>query len=130
MALEPTTGFPLKIAAALQLNLQLEPLEGIKYVYNTVTIYKTVPSLSLSRMLTNVTKVLMPAFWFKQYAELTEDLASMAKTILIVPNASTYTGYGLLGLGLLILSIAGYLTARKAWVSESEDTQILTQNSM
>ena len=64
IAMEPRTGIPLKINAQLQINLLMEQIEG----YNVV---KGVP------------RTIMPMFWFRQTAELTEELAGQAKVSLI-----------------------------------------------
>lgn len=70
----------------------------------------------------------MPCFWFVQKAQLTEDLSGLAKTILIARSAGTYTGYGLIGLGALILIIFAFVTFRKGWSSNDEEHLLNHEN--
>jgi scavenger receptor class B protein 1 len=105
MALEPQTGIPLSINAALQINLLIRPWQGI-------TKFKDVPQL------------FAPILWFKQRAELTEELASQAKIAIMLPSLGTYVAYGLLGLGVLI-AISAMACYALVWrrIEEDEDTQ-------
>lgn len=103
MLLEPNTGLPLKVNAAFQLNLLLRNVEGID-------------------MYSQVKTTLMPCFWFAQKAQLTEDLSSLAKLLLIGGSIGTNTGYGLIGLGALFLIIFGVVTCRT--VCKSNDDQV------
>ncbi|XP_048517037.1 protein croquemort isoform X4 [Dendroctonus ponderosae] len=100
MALEPSTGMPLHVKAAFQLNLLMSQMEGIDV---------------LAKMKTTM----MPCFWFAQKAELTEDLSVLAKTILIGKPAGVYTGYGILGLGILLFVIFGFITYKTGWKTAS-----------
>ncbi|KAJ8971442.1 hypothetical protein NQ314_000698 [Rhamnusium bicolor] len=110
ISLEPRTGIPLKVNAAFQINLKLEPVEGIK-------------------LLTDVKTILMPAFWFKQTAEMTKDLANQATLLLVMPSAGTYTGYGFIGIGTLLIIIGCFITYRKGW-KKSEEEELLNQQSL
>lgn len=47
----------------------------------------------------------IPMLWFNQRAALTEDLAGMLKMLLVLPNLGTYTSYGVIGIGSLLLLI-------------------------
>lgn len=110
ISLEPNTGLPLKVRAQIQINLRLFHLEHITLV---------------SKMNTT----LMPIFWFSQTAELTNDLADTVKMVLILPSAGQYTGYGLLGLGLLLGAIGIFITYRLGW-QDSEEEHLLNQNEL
>lgn len=66
---------------------------------------------------------MMPCFWFAQKAELTEDLSILAKIMLVGKPVGTYTGYGMLGLGIIFFVIFGYTTYKKGW--ESMDGEYL-----
>lgn len=83
MALEPRTGIPLSINAALQINLFIRPYEGLSEFRDIPTMF-------------------VPMLWFKQRAELTEELASQARIAVNLPSIGVWIAYGLLGFGLLI----------------------------
>lgn len=110
LSLQPDTGLPLSVRAQIQLNLKMEQIKHID-------------------LLSNVQPRLMPAFWFSQQVELTEDLASPVKTILSLPSAGEYTGFTLLGLGALIAIIGFAVTYRRGW-HDSEEEQLLDQNAI
>ncbi|KAL1509743.1 hypothetical protein ABEB36_004434 [Hypothenemus hampei] len=105
ITLEPSTGFPLEVFAAFQLNLLLLHQDKM-------------------RIVKNVNTTMIPCFWFAQRAEMTEDLASEAKTLLTVRQAVPITGYGLIGLGGLLLIIFGVITYRTGWKSMEEESLI------
>lgn len=72
----------------------------------------------------------MPAFWFKQSAELTQDLSNLAKLLIIAPSFLQYTGFGFISLGVLIGMIGAYITYRRGWTwRESEEEQLLDEPS-
>lgn len=83
IALEPQTGIPLSINAALQINILIKPWSGI-------FAFDEVPEL------------FVPTLWFKQKADLTPELADQARLAIMVPLLGVWIGYGLLGLGLLV----------------------------
>lgn len=68
--------------------------------------------------------------WFKESAELTEDLSSLAKLMLVMPNVGTYTGYGFIGLGTLLLTLGVVITFRRGWKDSSDDERLLNQQSL
>ncbi|CAG9766453.1 unnamed protein product [Ceutorhynchus assimilis] len=107
LSLEPNTGLPLRVHAAFQLNLLMTKMDGID-------------------MFANIKTTMMPCFWFVQKAELDKDLASLAKLMLNGGPAGTYTGYGLIGIGALLVIVFGVVTYRKGW--ESKDEQSLLKN--
>ncbi|XP_072385233.1 protein croquemort isoform X2 [Diabrotica undecimpunctata] len=96
LALEPETGLPLSVRAQIQLNLKMEKVKHIK-------------------ILENVKSTVMPMFWFSQQADLTSDLADSVKGVLLLAPIGAYTGYGLLGIGVLITIIGLVITYRKGW---------------
>lgn len=83
MALEPRTGIPLSISAALQINLLIRPYQGLSE-------FKDIPTM------------FVPMLWFKQWAELTPDLADQARIAVNLPSIGVWLAYGLLGTGILI----------------------------
>lgn len=66
--------------------------------------------------------------WFRQSAMLTEDYASMAKMLLVLPSVGTYTGYGMLGFGVLLLGIVAFITLHSGW-KKQEGQRLLTQQT-
>lgn len=70
----------------------------------------------------------VPMLWFRQSAMLTEEYASMAKMLLVLPSVGTYTGYGLLGFGILLLAIVGFITLHRGWKNQ-EGQRLLTQQT-
>lgn len=67
----------------------------------------------------------MPCFWFAQKAELTQDLSSLAKLLLIGGSIGTNSGYGLIGLGALFLIIFGVVTYRTVWKSNDDQAHLI-----
>ncbi|XP_044750062.1 protein croquemort-like isoform X2 [Coccinella septempunctata] len=110
LALEPNTGLPLKVHASLQVSLYLERIKGI-------SIFE------------NVNTTMMPVLWFRQEAAITENLADLAKTLILLPSIGTYTAYGVIGLGCLLLLIGSFITVRQGWRG-TEDEEPLTQNHL
>lgn len=72
---------------------------------------------------------MMPSFWFQQTADLSKDLADQTKLLLVAPSVGTYTGYGFIGIGILLLVVGGVVTYRRGW-KQSEEEEILTQQSL
>ncbi|KAG5674505.1 hypothetical protein PVAND_004467 [Polypedilum vanderplanki] len=105
VALEPQTGIPLKVSAALQINLLIKPWQGI-------TKFRDVPQL------------FAPVLWFRQKAELTEELANQAKVATNLPSIGSWIAYGLFGLGILI-AISSVLCYIFNWkrTEENDDGQ-------
>jgi scavenger receptor class B protein 1 len=101
IALEPQTGIPLSVNAALQINLLIKPWHGI-------TKFKDVPQL------------FAPILWFRQRAELTEELAKQARTATSLPSIGVYVAFGLMGAGILI-AISAILCYTFNWRRMSEE---------
>lgn len=109
LALEPDTGLPLRVYAAFQINLLMRSMDGID-------------------MLRNVKDTLMPCFWFVQRAELTGSLASLAKLLVIARKIGTYTGYGLIGLGGILIGTFVFISYKTGWKSWRTDEEQLITN--
>lgn len=105
VAMEPRTGIPLNVNAQLQINL----------------LMKSYPWTSFK----NVPEVMMPMFWFRQVAELSEDLAAQAKIAVYLPDIGVWVAYFLASIGvLLIIVFASCYVFR--WRKVEEDEEILT----
>ncbi|BFF95630.1 protein croquemort [Drosophila madeirensis] len=107
MAIEPTTGVPVQVHGRIQINMMIEP-------DNDYDIYRGVP------------KVLMPMFWFDQYAELSPELASKAKLAINLSSYGIIFGYSLVGFASLFIITGVALTLTKRWVRRDEDEAMLT----
>lgn len=104
MSLETFAGIPLEVNARLQINMLMQPFEKID-------LYKNVP------------KVMMPMFWFRQYAELDADLANQVKLALNLNAYGVYAAIGIGILGLIIIVIGIILTVTKSWSRKRHDDQ-------
>ncbi|XP_017152136.1 protein croquemort [Drosophila miranda] len=107
MAIEPTTGVPVQVHGRIQINMMIEPDDDYD-------IYRGVP------------KVLMPMFWFDQYAELSPELASKAKLAINLSSYGIIFGYCLVGFASLFIITGVALTLTKRWVRRADDEAMLT----
>lgn len=105
IAVEPSAGIPLKIKAQLQINLLMKP-----YSWTT---------------LRNVPETMMPMFWFRQAAELPEDLAAQAKIAVLLPAVGVWFAYGLAGIGGLLIILSIYCFGFRWRQSNDDDEQLL-----
>ncbi|XP_039429130.1 protein croquemort-like [Culex pipiens pallens] len=94
MALEPTTGIPLAVKAQLQVNLDIKQYG--------LTIFKGIPN------------VMLPVLWFRQTAQLTEELASDLKLLLVLPNIGIYVAIALGVVGVVGFAVSLYCSL-KVW---------------
>ncbi|KAI4493242.1 hypothetical protein M0802_009530 [Mischocyttarus mexicanus] len=101
---EPTTGVPLEVKAQLQLNIMVEPIDGM-------SIFKYVK------------KTYMPMMWFTQEASLTSDYVSQVKFLLILPKLGLITFIGISAIGILISFIGIFVYIRQRW--HMDDNQVL-----
>ncbi|XP_011639607.1 protein croquemort-like [Pogonomyrmex barbatus] len=104
LVLEPTTGIPLLVKAQLQLNLLVEPVDGMS-------------------MFENITKTYIPMLWFTQEANLTDTYANKVQLFLILPSLGTVTFFGIAGIGILIFFIGLFIYIRQKW--RGEESQVL-----
>lgn len=74
----------------------------------------------LCSILSKINTTMMPCFWFVQKAELSDDLARLAKLMLMGSNLGTYTGYGFIGIGALLLLIYIIILKRTWYDSDRE----------
>ncbi|XP_015115646.1 protein croquemort isoform X2 [Diachasma alloeum] len=101
---QPDLGIPLQVRARLQLNLLIQPIKHIR-------LFEKVP------------KVFIPMLWFRQEADLSSDLGSQLKFVLILPTLGHVTFFGIAGLGVLLLFIGGVVCIRGR--RRAEDNQRL-----
>ncbi|XP_077284882.1 protein peste-like [Arctopsyche grandis] len=84
IALEPTSGIPVDVAARFQLNFLVSPS-------NYVTLYNDVPHIFL------------PVLWFEQHVTVNAEIADGVKSLLKVPMMGNAVGLGLFALGIIII---------------------------
>lgn len=106
IAMEPRTGIPLKINAALQINLLMR-----SYPWTPIN---------------NVPELMMPMLWFQQVAELTPDLADQARVAVMLPEYGMWAAYAFAGLAGVLILLSAYCFAYRWRVQTSdEDERIL-----
>lgn len=105
IAMEPRTGIPLSVRAQMQINLLLKPYAG----FNT---FKEVPT------------IFCPMFFFRQVAELNEEIASQARIAVMIPDIGLWIAYGLASIGGLLI-IIGILCLVLRWRKET-DVELLS----
>lgn len=88
VSMEPRTGIPLDVRAQLQINLLMK-----NYPWTTIN---------------NVPEVMVPMFWFRQTASLSEELAKSARLAVLLPDLGVYMAYGLGSIGVVILGFLSY----------------------
>jgi hypothetical protein len=72
---------------------------------------------------------MIPIMWFTQSAELTPDLANMAKLIINLPAIGMGTFFGLAGIGALLIACGIVITLRNGWEGEEGDDKLLEHDS-
>jgi len=93
--IEPQTSIPVKVQMALQLNVKLEPIPDMEYVF------KSLPT------------VYLPIFWFHSSAALPENMAAPLLILLNMPSILMISSGCSIVVGLLILAII-YQRVRRA----------------
>lgn len=84
MVVEPSTGIPLEVAARFQVNMLVEPIEGI-------ALYQDIP------------RIFFPLIWFEQKVRITPDLADQLKLLpLVLLSGHIFAGV-CLAVGLIML---------------------------
>ncbi|GAB1863256.1 Scavenger receptor class B member 1 [Camponotus japonicus] len=85
ITLEPTTGIPLEVSAAFQVNIHLHSSE-------IVTLFKNVPN------------IYMPMLWFQLKMEITEEMASNLRILLALPTMMLCSGIVMIIIGLCLIA--------------------------
>jgi len=83
--IEPLSSIPLKVDMRLQLNVLLEKIEGIDY------LFKDMP------------QVMFPVFWFESSLEIPEDVAAQLQLLVMLPHMMEGCGYFSVGTSVLII---------------------------
>lgn len=104
ISIEPKTGVPLNVNAALQLNLLIQNDAHMS-------------------MFKNIKKTFVPMLWFTQEAYLTANYARIIKFIIILESLGSITCYGIACIGTLFISIGIFLYIRHNF--RGEENQVL-----
>lgn len=64
--------------------------------------------------------------WFRQTAVLTSSYADQVKVLLVLPKVIPYTGFGIIGIGFLLIVSYFFVTFHKGW-KENEEERLLSQ---
>ena len=65
--------------------------------------------------------MMVPILWFTQSADLTPDLADLAKLIVKLPVIGFSIFFGLAGIGILLIVCGIVITLRNGWEGEEGD---------
>jgi hypothetical protein len=82
-----------------------------------------------SRLFKDVPRVMVPILWFAQSAELTPELANMAKLMVKLPAIGLGTFFGLAGIGALIIVCGIVITLRNGWEVQEGGDKLLEPES-
>lgn len=100
----------MDIAANMQMNMLLQPIEGISWVHYNIfckSLYTFFYDLFI-RMYSNVPKIYIPIFYFSQHVELQDDLAGKLRMIQNVPDYLNYACIAFITLGLILIVWSSY----------------------
>lgn len=104
VSMEPRTGIPLDIRAQLQINIHLS-----NYPWTPIT---------------DVAEAMIPMFWLRQSASLSEELASQAKLAVMLPDIGSWIAYGFIGISVILFSVLIYCCVFR-WRRLEEDEEPL-----
>lgn len=71
---------------------------------------------------------MMPMFWFRQSADITEELAKSARWAVAAEDIGLYVAWSIAGLAVLVMLIGGYLSYTQKWARthHDDDDELLT----
>jgi len=84
MVVEPSTGIPLEVAARFQVNMLVEPIQGI-------SLYSGIP------------KIFFPLIWFEQKVRITPEMADQLKVLPVVLMSGQIFAGVCLAIGIILL---------------------------
>ncbi|PSN44095.1 hypothetical protein C0J52_07656 [Blattella germanica] len=103
IAVEPITGIPLDVKARMQINVLLQSYKNSKVFVE------------------GMPKIMMPALWFTQSAELTSDLGNLTKLLVNLPSIGMGTFFGIAAIGALLIVSGVVITFRRGWKGDEGD---------
>lgn len=109
--LEPLSGIPLQVSAALQINVYIEPQKEFHF-------YKGLPN----------TKTFFPCFWFQENVNLDQPMISNVEHFLWLNGFGLIVAYVLIAIGLSTLLTIGVIFCTRC-KSEDESLYLVSNNS-
>lgn len=92
--IEPKSSIPLKVEMRLQLNILLDKVEGIEYLFK------------------NLPRVMFPVFWFEGLTELPEEMAGSLQMLVLLPKLMQGCGYFSCATGIFIFILICIMKVR------------------
>lgn len=90
---------------------------------------KQLQILLICSLFKGLPRLMIPMFWFRQSAEITEDLAKSVYWASKAKYIGTYFAYALGGLAFLIIMVAVYISFAKKWAPRhGDDDELLTDS--
>merc|ERR1719481_2163651 len=83
--MEPKSSIPLKVDMKLQLNILLDKIEGIDYLFK------------------NLQWVMFPVFWFESSLEIPQEVGAQLQLLVMLPDIMAGSGYFSLGTAVLVI---------------------------
>ncbi|XP_014213282.1 protein croquemort-like isoform X2 [Copidosoma floridanum] len=102
LVIEPTTGIPVKVRAALQINFLIEPDESSSFFKNIPRMYA-------------------PMLWFTQETNLTSQYADEMKLLLLLPPLGKWISISVMVIGIICIfySVFIYVRQRRSDMNEN-----------
>ena len=101
--IEPLSSIPIRVDMKLQLNILLNKVEGIEYLFK------------------NLQYVMFPVMWFESTAELPEEMAASLKMLVMIPDMMLGCGVFSVILGSVIISFVIRKLIRR-WSNDEKPT--------
>ncbi|KAJ8669368.1 hypothetical protein QAD02_000627 [Eretmocerus hayati] len=105
LLIEPDTGIPIQVRAALQINFLVRPYDGLSYFDKFSEMY-------------------VPMLWFTQDVNLTSDVVSQVKLLKILPTAGNGLLGFIIGIGVFLVVLSGIMYFRQKVRDEQNDILI------
>jgi len=109
--IEPLSSIPLKVEMRMQLNVLLDKIEGIDY------LFKDMP------------RVMFPVFWFDSHLEIPQQMAAQLQLLVMLPNMMVGSGYFSIGTSFLIIIYIFFSKLRRSDNGSDKKTQDLDLES-
>ena len=102
--IEPKSSIPLEVSIRLQLNILLEPNEGIEHIF------------------ADLPRVFYPVLWFESEAVLPESMSSQLALLVNLPFIMQTTGAIGICIGLFTMALVIFFTMRSSPVEKNKPT--------
>ncbi|KAL1139975.1 hypothetical protein AAG570_006952 [Ranatra chinensis] len=102
-------GIPLEVNARLQINIYVEPIQGLLF-------YDSLPS------------AMLPQLWFNQRASITEDLASQLSPVFLFKQLGQPLFFTICGIGVFLLLLGVILLISEKRCNRQKQPLLLTED--